>query len=162
AAVDDTLHGTGRRAIGAADFLRRADPARYAPAAGAAYPAGRYGDSLKQIAQLIKADVGLELAFTEIPGWDHHAGEGGTRGPLGDRLRELGAALAAFHRDLGGRMSDVVVVTLTEFGRTARENGNRGTDHGHASVSLVMGGPVRGGRVAGRWPGLGEGELYEG
>jgi len=161
-AVRDVLHGTGEEAFEAIDVLRRTDPARYTPAGGAEYPRGRYGDSLRQIAQLIKADVGLELAFTEIGGWDHHAAEGGVQGQLAQRLHELGTALAAFHQDLGDRMGDVVVVTMTEFGRTARENGNRGTDHGHASVSLVMGGDVRGGRVHGRWPGLGSHQLYEG
>jgi uncharacterized protein (DUF1501 family) len=161
-AVRDALHGTGRETFEAIDYLRRRDPARYQPEAGATYPPGRYGDSLKQIAQLIKADVGLELAFTEIPGWDHHAGEGGVSGQLANRLRDLAGALFAFHQDLGDRMADVVAVTMTEFGRTVRENGNRGTDHGHASVSLVMGGPVRGGRVCGRWPGLAAGDLYEG
>ena len=125
------------------------------------YPRGRYGDSLKQVAQLIKADVGVEVAFTEIGGWDHHAAEGGVQGQLAQRLRELGLSLAAFEKDLGDRMQDVVAVTLTEFGRTVHENGNRGTDHGHASVSLVMGGGVRGGKVQGRWPGLEERSLYE-
>jgi uncharacterized protein (DUF1501 family) len=146
----------------AIEFLKKADPLRYRPAAGAVYPRGRYGESLRQIAQLLKADVGVEVAFTEIGGWDHHAAEGGVTGQLANRLREFGGALAAFHRDLGDHMRDVVVVTLTEFGRTVRENGNRGTDHGHASVSFVMGGGVRGGRVHGRWPGLGDGDLYEG
>ena len=158
----DVLHGTGRETFEAIEFLKRARPERYSPAGGAVYPRGRYGDSLKQIAQLLKADVGLEVAFTEIGGWDHHAAEGGVQGQLAARLREFGAGLAAFHRDLGDRMRDVVAVTLTEFGRTVRENGNRGTDHGHASVSFVMGGGVRGGRAHGRWPGLGDGDLYEG
>jgi uncharacterized protein (DUF1501 family) len=157
----DVLHGAGQEAFAAIDFLRKADPARYQPAAGVQYR-GRYGDALKQVAQLIKADVGVELAFTEIGGWDHHAAEGGVQGQLAARLREFGAALAAFHTDLGDRMQDVVLVTLTEFGRTVRENGNRGTDHGHAGVSFVMGGGVRGGRVHGRWPGLDSGQLYEG
>ena len=161
-AVHDTLHGTGRETFAAIDFLKKADPARYTPAAGADYPRGAWGDSLKQIAQLVKADVGVELAFSEIGGWDHHAAEGGVSGQLAARLRELGATLAAFHRDLGERMQDVVLVTMTEFGRTVRENGNRGTDHGHASVSFVMGGAVAGGRVHGRWPGLSAGALYEG
>ena len=160
-AVRDVVHGTGRETFEAIEFLRKADPARYQPAAGASYR-GRYGEALKQVAQLIKADVGLERAFTEIGGWDHHAAEGGVQGQLAARLRELAGALAAFHADLGDRMRDVVVVTLTEFGRTARENGNRGTDHGHASISFVMGGDVRGGTVHGRWPGLSEGALYEG
>jgi uncharacterized protein (DUF1501 family) len=160
-AVRDVVHGTGQETFEAIGFLKKADPARYRPAGGAQYR-GRYGEGLKQVAQLIKADVGVELAFTEIGGWDHHAAEGGVQGQLAARLRELGGALAAFHRDLGDRMQDVVVVTLTEFGRTARENGNRGTDHGHASVSFVMGGAVRGGKVHGRWPGLSSGSLYEG
>jgi uncharacterized protein (DUF1501 family) len=160
-AVKDVLHGTGQETFEAVQFLKKSDPARYAPAAGAEYPRGRYGDSLKQVAQLIKADVGVEVAFTEIGGWDHHAAEGGVQGQLAQRLRELGLSLAAFEKDLGERMRDVVVVTLTEFGRTVHENGNRGTDHGHASVSLVMGGGVRGGKVQGRWPGLEERSLYE-
>jgi len=161
-AVHDTLHGTGQETFEAIAFLKKTDPGRYAPAPGAVYPRGRYGDSLKQVAQLIKADVGLEMAFTEAGGWDHHAAEGGVQGQLAQRLRELGQALAAFRLDMGDRMEDVVLVTLTEFGRTARENGNRGTDHGHASVSFVMGGAVRGGRVHGRWPGLAPDRLYEG
>ncbi|HET9314786.1 MAG TPA: DUF1501 domain-containing protein [Vicinamibacteria bacterium] len=157
-----SLGTAGQETFEAVQFLRRADPARYRPADGAVYPRGRYGESLQQIAQLIKADVGVEAAFTEIGGWDHHAGEGGVQGQLAQRLREFGQALAAFRTDLGDRMQDVVVVTLTEFGRTARENGNRGTDHGHASVAFVMGGSTVGGRVHGRWPGLETGQLYEG
>jgi uncharacterized protein (DUF1501 family) len=161
-AVRDVLHGTGREAFSAVDFLKKADPSRYTPAAGATYPRGSYGESLKQIAQLVKADVGVEVAFTDIGGWDHHAAEGGVQGQIAQRLREFGAALAAFDRDLGDRMEDVVVVTLTEFGRTVRENGNRGTDHGHASVAFVLGGAVRGGTVHGPWPGLSGSGLYEG
>ena len=161
-AVRDVLHGTGQETFEAIEFLKKTDPGRYVPAAGASYPRGPYGESLKQIAQLVKADVGVELAFTEVGGWDHHAAEGGVQGQLAARLRELGHSLAAFQRDLGQRMQDVVLVTLTEFGRTVRENGNRGTDHGHASVSFVIGGGVRGGRVHGRWPGLTPDRLYEG
>jgi uncharacterized protein (DUF1501 family) len=161
-AVRDVLHGTGRETFEALDVLKKADPAKYRPAPGVAYPRGRYGDSLRQVAQLLKADVGVEVAFTEVGGWDHHAGEGGVQGQLAGRLREFGEALAAFHRDMGDRMRDVVVVSLTEFGRTVRENGNRGTDHGHASVSFVLGGEVRGGRVYGKWPGLEGNDLYEG
>ncbi len=160
--VRDVLHGNGQETFEATRFLKKTDPSKYTPARGALYPRGRHGDSLKQIAQLVKADVGLEVAFTEVGGWDHHAAEGGVTGQLAARLRELGQALRAFHQDLGERMSDVVVLTLTEFGRTAAENGNRGTDHGHASLSLVMGGAVRGGRVAGRWPGLLPHQLHDG
>jgi uncharacterized protein (DUF1501 family) len=157
-----TLRAAGHETFEAVEFLKRADPARYRPAAGADYPRGKYGESLQQIAQLIKADVGVEAAFTEIGGWDHHAAEGGVQGQLALRLREFGQALAAFRADLGDRMQDVVVVTLTEFGRTARENGNRGTDHGHASVAFVLGGDPSGGRVHGRWPGLEASQLHEG
>jgi uncharacterized protein (DUF1501 family) len=126
------------------------------------YPAGRFGAGLAQIARLIKADVGLEVAFAEISGWDTHANEGGVTGQLANRLRELAAGLAVFYRDLGDRIDDVMILTLSEFGRTARENGNRGTDHGHANVMFAMGGRVRGGKVYGRWPGLAPEALYEG
>ncbi len=161
-AVHDVLHGTGQETFEAVQFLKKSDPSRYQPAAGVVYPRGPWGESLKQIAQLLKADVGVELAFTEIGGWDHHVGEGGALGQLANRLRDFGGALAAFQMDLGDRRDDVVLVTLTEFGRTVRENGDRGTDHGHASVSFVTGGAVRGGTVHGRWPGLSPDRLYEG
>ena len=161
-AARDVLHGTGQETFEAIQFLKKSDPASYQPAAGAEYPRGRYGDSLKQVAQLLKADVGVEVAFTDVGGWDHHAAEGGVQGQLAARLREFGQALAAFRLDLGDRMQDVVLVTMTEFGRTVRENGNRGTDHGHASFAFVLGGDVRGGRLHGRWPGLAPERLYDG
>jgi uncharacterized protein (DUF1501 family) len=107
----------------------------------------------------VKADVGLEGAFADIGGWDTHVNE---PNPLANLLTEWGGALAAFHQDLGDRMEDVVVVTMSEFGRTARENGNRGTDHGHANAMFVFGGGVKGGKVYGRWPGLSVEQLYEG
>ena len=132
------------------------------PASSETYPNGRFGVSLAQIARLIKADVGLEIAFTEIEGWDTHVNQGGASGQMANRLKELAEGLAAFYRDLGDRMSDVVLITMSEFGRTARENGNRGTDHGHANVIFALGGPVRGGKVYGRWPGLAPEVLYEG
>jgi uncharacterized protein (DUF1501 family) len=132
------------------------------PENATSYPNGRFGQSMKQIARLIKSDVGLEIAFAEIEGWDTHVNEGGAKGQLANRLKELGEGLSAFYHDLGDRMEDVVVVTMSEFGRTARENGNRGTDHGHGNVMFVLGGNVRGGRVLGRWPGLAPEVLYEG
>jgi len=132
------------------------------PQSAAAYPAGKFGAGLKQIARLVKADVGLEIAFNEIQGWDTHVAEGGATGQLANRLKELGEGLAAFYQDLGDRMEDVVLLTMSEFGRTARENGNRGTDHGHANVMFVLGPCVRGGKVYGRWPGLAPEVLYEG
>ena len=132
------------------------------PPSAASYPAGRFAVGLRQIARLIKANVGLEIAFSEIDGWDTHVAEGGATGQLANRLKELGEGLAAFYQDLGDRMDDVVLVTMSEFGRTARENGNRGTDHGHANVMFVLGARVRGGKVYGRWPGLAHEVLYEG
>ena len=132
------------------------------PLTSESYPAGRFGAGLAQIARLIKANVGLEVAFTEIGGWDTHANEGGATGQLANRLRDLAGGLAAFSRDIGDRMEDVIVLTMSEFGRTARENGNRGTDHGHGNVMFAMGGRVRGGKVYGRWPGLESEALYEG
>ena len=123
------------------------------------------GSGLLQIARIIKADVGLEVAFTDVGGWDTHVNEVGAKasvGQLPNLLREFGDALAAFSQDMGDRMADITVVTMSEFGRTVKENGNRGTDHGHANVMLVLGGSVKGGRVYGQWPGLQREQLYEG
>jgi len=132
------------------------------PASSERYPNGRLGTGLGQIARLIKAGVGLEIAFTEIEGWDTHVNQGGATGQMASRLKELADGLAAFYRDLGDRMDDVVLLTMSEFGRTARENGNRGTDHGHGNVMFALGGAVRGGKVYGRWPGITPELLYEG
>jgi uncharacterized protein (DUF1501 family) len=160
--VDSVLHGTGQETFEAVKMLRAADPSKYKPAPGADYPNGHFGDSLRQLAQLIKANLGVQVAFADIGGWDHHVNEGNTQGQLANVLHEFSQSLAAFWIDLGDLAEDTVVVTMSEFGRTARENGNRGTDHGHANVMFVMGGPVKGGRVYGRWPGLDQSQLYEG
>jgi uncharacterized protein (DUF1501 family) len=160
--VDSVLHGTGQETFEAVKMLRSADPSKYVPRSGANYPRGRFGDSLKQLAQLIKANLGVQVAFADIGGWDHHVNEGNTQGQLANVLREFSDSLGAFWIDLGDLAEDTVVVTMSEFGRTARENGNRGTDHGHANVMFVMGGPVRGGKVYGHWPGLDPSQLYEG
>jgi uncharacterized protein (DUF1501 family) len=160
--VDAVLHGTGAEAFEAVKMLKSADPQRYTPAAGADYPRGRFGNSLRQLAQLIKADVGVQIAFADISGWDHHVNEGSTQGQLANVLRDFSQSLAAFWTDLGDLGEDTVVVTMSEFGRTARENGNRGTDHGHANVMFALGGPVRGGKVYGQWPGLEPEQLNEG
>src|SRR2546427_7461523 len=132
------------------------------PAHGADYPPGKLGKALLEIAQLIKADVGLQVAFADETGWDTHVNQGATEGQLAGRLGELGQGLAAFSRDLGERMRDVVVVTVSEFGRAVRENGSSGTDHGHATAMLVLGGAVNGGRVLGKWPGLDPAQRFEG
>jgi uncharacterized protein (DUF1501 family) len=160
--VDSILHGTGQETFEAVKMLKSADPSKYQPASGANYPRGRFGDSLKQLAQLVKANLGVQVAFADIGGWDHHVNEGNTQGQLANVLREFGQSLSAFWTDLGDLAEDTVVLTMSEFGRTARENGNRGTDHGHANVMFVMGGPVKGAKVYGRWPGLDQSQLYEG
>jgi uncharacterized protein (DUF1501 family) len=160
--VDTVLHGTGKETFEAVKMLKSADPARYTPAPGANYPRGRLGDSLRQLAQLIKANLGVQVAFADISGWDNHVNEGGTQGQLANVLREFSQSISAFWTDLGALGEDTVIVTMSEFGRTARENGNRGTDHGHANVMFVLGGPVRGGKVYGRWPGLEPHQLNEG
>jgi len=138
------------------------NPAQYKPDNGAQYPRNPFGTSLLQIAQLIKADVGLEIAFTDLDGWDTHVNEGNSRGQLGNLLQQFSAGIAALYQDLGQRMDDVTILTMSEFGRTARENGNRGTDHGHANAMFVIGNGVRGGKVYGSWPGLKSDQLYEG
>jgi uncharacterized protein (DUF1501 family) len=161
-AVGDVLHGTGKESFEAMKLLKSITSRPYAPANGAQYPRGRFGDALQQIAQLIKADVGVEIAFAESGGWDTHVGQGGAQGQLAQRLREFGQGLAALYRDLGDHMDDTVILTMSEFGRTARQNGNGGTDHGHATCFLALGGSVRGGRVLGQWPGLAVEQLYEG
>src|SRR5580692_2916092 len=159
---DTLLHGTGEETFDAVKMLKTADPGKYTPAAGVNYPKGRFGDSLRQLAQLIKANLGVQVAFADIGGWDHHVNEGATEGQLANVLGDFSQSLAAFWTDLGDLGEDTVVVTMSEFGRTARENGNRGTDHGHANVMFVLGGPVKGGKVYGRWPGLDQSQLYEG
>ena len=156
------LASSSREGFDAIQMLKRADPTQYRPASDIQYPPGRLGRTLLQIAQLIKANVGLEIAFADCTGWDTHVNQGSSEGQLSARLRELGLALSAFTRDLDDRMRNVVVLTMSEFGRTIRENGNSGTDHGHATAMLVAGGPVNGGRVLGRWPGLEMEQRFEG
>jgi len=159
---DSVLHGTGAETFDAVKMLKAADPGKYTPARGAFYPRGRFGDSLRQLAQLIKANLGVQVAFADIGGWDHHVNEGAIEGQLANVLTDFSQSISAFWTDLGDLAEDTVVVTMSEFGRTARENGNRGTDHGHANVMFVLGGPVKGGKVYGRWPGLDQSQLYEG
>jgi uncharacterized protein (DUF1501 family) len=158
----DLVHASGSEMFEAVKMLRAANPQRYEPAHGAAYPRSPFGQRLREIAQLIKAGVGLEIAFADVGGWDTHVNQGGATGQLANRLRDFGEGVAAFVTDLGDRMEDVVVLTMSEFGRTARQNGAGGTDHGHAGALFVIGGAVKGGRVHGRWPGLAPEQLHEG
>src|SRR5512133_1982215 len=158
----DLVHGAGSEMFDAVKMLRAADPRRYAPEHGAEYPRSQFGQRLLQIAQLIKADVGVEVAVADVGGWDTHVNQGGATGQLANRLDDFARSIAALVTDLGDRMADVVVMTMSEFGRMAHENGSGGTDHGHAGAMFVIGGPVKGGRVHGRWPGLEREQLYEG
>jgi uncharacterized protein (DUF1501 family) len=158
----DLVHATGTETFDAVKMLRSANPQKYLPQNGAEYPRSQFGLRLLQIAQLIKANVGLEIAFADVGGWDTHVNQGSSTGQLALRLDDFSRSIAALVTDLGDRMDDVVIMTMSEFGRMARENGNRGTDHGHAGALFVIGGHVKGGRVHGKWPGLEQEQLYEG
>ncbi len=162
--ADQVLNGTARETFDAVKTMQELQKTAYTPANGARYPNGRLGQSLEQIARIIKADVGLEVAFTDVGGWDTHVNETGAQphiGQLANLLRDFGDALGAFSQDMGDRMADITLVTMSEFGRTVKENGDRGTDHGHANAMFVLGGEVRGSKVYGDWPGLEREQLYQ-
>jgi uncharacterized protein (DUF1501 family) len=162
--LDQVLNGAGRETFEAVKLVQAIQRQPYSPANGAQYPNNKLGQSLMQIARLIKAGVGLEVAFADMGGWDTHVNQAQAQpsnGQLANLLTQFSSALAAFHQDLGDRLEDVCVVTMSEFGRTARENGSRGTDHGHANVMFAFGGPVAGGKIYGDWPGLAPEQLYE-
>lgn len=158
----DLIHGAGREMFDAVKLLRAANPQRYQVENGAEYPRSQFAQRLREIAQLIKADVGMEIAFADVGGWDTHVNQGGATGQLAQRLSDFSRSVAAFVTDLGDRMDDVIILTMSEFGRMARQNGNGGTDHGHAGAMFVIGGGVKGGKVHGRWPGLEREQLFEG
>ncbi len=131
-ASNDVFKGTGKETFEAVNFLKEVNPAQYKP-------------------------------VTDVGGWDTHVNQGNSRGQLALRLTDFGTGIAALYTDLGpARMDDVVILTMSEFGRTAKENGNRGTDHGHANAMFVIGNGVRGGKVYGQWPGLKNDQLNEG
>ncbi len=158
--TDKPLEGAGKDAFAAMKMIKSLAATNNAPAnAGQYQQGGPLGRSLQDIARLIKADAGVEAAFAEIGGWDHHQQE---QQAMPQLLRQFSSALAAFVQDMGDRMEDIVLVTMSEFGRTARENGDNGTDHGHGDLMMVLGGPVRGGKVYGKWPGLEKEQLFEG
>jgi uncharacterized protein (DUF1501 family) len=159
---DSILHATGDETFEAVKMLRAANPAQYKPGPGIEYPNNEFGNNMKQIAQLLKANLGVEAAFTDVNGWDTHQNQGGVTGQLSDRLREFSSAIAAFWLDMGDGAENITLVTMSEFGRTARQNGTGGTDHGHANAMFVLGGQVKGGKVYGRWPGLNNEQLNEG
>ena len=156
------LNSTGREAFDAIRMLKGATRPATGPNTAPTIRARRSGRRCKQIAQLSKADVGLEVAFADVGGWDTHVNQGSAQGQLATRLDDFGRGLAALVTDLGDRMEDTVVLTMSEFGRAVSENGNRGTDHGHGNAMMAIGGGIRGGRVYGKWPGLAAGQRYEG
>lgn len=158
----DIVHGAGNDMFEAVKMLRAANPQRYQPENAAEYPRSQFGQRLRQIAQLVKSNVGLEIAFADIGGWDTHVNQGGVQGQLANRLDDFAQSIAALTTDLGDRMENVVILTMSEFGRMARQNGNGGTDHGHAGSMFVIGGGVHGKKVHGRWPGLAQEQLFEG
>ena len=173
---DETMRRTGRDAFEAMKMIQsmaqdrtpnRGGPVPFAPGppgpvqnARPSYNAGgQLGRNLQELARLIKSDAGVEAAFAEVDGWDHHQNE---NNQLPNLLNQFSNAIAAFCHDLGDRMEDVAIVTMSEFGRTVQENGTGGTDHGHGSLMMVLGGTVRGGKVFGEWPGLEKEQLFEG
>ncbi len=157
--VDQLLSGAGKETRESVDALQKilADGPQKAEDAG--YPKSKESQSFFQLARIIKAKAGLRVGFVDIGGWDDHVQE---ENRLQRGLTDLGGAIAAFYKDLGDQAGDVLLVSMTEFGRTLQENGNRGTDHGHASVMMLFGGGVKGGKVYGRWPGLEPENLFEG
>ncbi len=162
ASGDRIFHSTGEETFDAVKMLRAANPAQYQPAAGIEYPKSEFGNNMRQIAQLLKSNLGVEAAFTDVGGWDTHQNQGSVNGQLSDRLRDFSSSIAAFWRDMGDEAGNITLVTMSEFGRTAHENGTGGTDHGHANAMFVLGADVKGGKVYGRWPGLANEQLNEG
>ena len=160
--TDSVLHSAGDSTFEAIKMLRATDPAHYAPSLDANYPDSPFAKNMKQIAQFLKANLGLEAAFTDLGGWDTHQNQGSVDGQLANRLRDFSDSIAAFWRDMGNESENITLVTMSEFGRTAHQNGTGGTDHGHANVMFILGGNVKGGKVYGKWPGLADHQLNEG
>jgi uncharacterized protein (DUF1501 family) len=154
------LVGSGQQTLAALSIIEQLNPAQYRPSDGARYPSSPYGNTLMQIAQLVKADVGLQVACADIGDWDTHVNQGGAEGEMAANLKEFGDGLRALYTDLSATLGSVTIVTLSEFGRRAAENGGGGTDHGHGNAMFVLGGHVLGGKVYGEWPGLHAEQLY--
>mgnify|MGYP001581908157 CR=1 FL=1 len=162
AAQDKSLNGTAGEAFDAMRTLAKKTAEPYRPANGAAYPRSPFGQALQEIARLAKSDVGLEIAFAESTQWDHHVNQGAATGQMANRLDDFSRGIAALAQDLGERMADTIILTMSEFGRAVAENGSRGTDHGHGNAMFVIGGGVKGGAVYGQWPGLKADQRFEG
>jgi uncharacterized protein (DUF1501 family) len=155
----DPLSALGRETLSILEAIQALDPLGYQPVTDFSYPETEFGLGLRQVAMLVKAEVGLEVAAIDLGGWDTHFAQGGADGAMAGLLAELAAGLAAFHADLFDYAGRLTVVAMSEFGRRVQENGSLGTDHGHGSLMLLLGGNVAGGVVHGRWPGLAAGQL---
>ena len=150
-ATSSLYKDTGKETFEAIKMLEKVDTANYKPANGAVYPQSTLGNAMKQLAQLIKAEVGLEIGFAESGGWDTHFNQGTDNGPFARNAQDLSNSIAAFWSDLGSAWQDeVTVMTMTEFGRTVKQNGSGGTDHGRASCNFILGNDVLGGKVYGQ------------
>lgn len=143
------LKETGKESFDAVKMMQKTDTRNYQPANNAVYPTSPLGNSLKQIAQLVKMDVGLEVAFAESGGWDTHFNQGAQTGIFARNVADLSNSITAFWTDLGSYQDDLTVMTMTEFGRTVKQNGTGGTDHGRASCNFILGNDVQGGMVHG-------------
>ena len=154
--ADDVL---GQDTLSIMDTLETLDPLTYSASRNAKYPDSEFGLALKQTAMLIKAEVGLEVSAIDVGGWDTHFAQGSTTGLMPNLMKDLADGIAAFHADMQEHMQNLTVVTMSEFGRRASENGSLGTDHGHGSMMMVLGGNVDGGKVHGEWPGLEDGQM---
>jgi uncharacterized protein (DUF1501 family) len=152
---DDVL---GQDTLSIMDTLQQLDPDKYR-SSSTDYPESEFGLALKQTAMLIKAGVGLEVSAIDVGGWDTHFAQGSVTGLMPNLMKDLADGIAAFHADMQVHMKNLTVVTMSEFGRRASENGSLGTDHGHGSMMMVMGGSVNGGKIHGEWPGLEDGQL---
>jgi uncharacterized protein (DUF1501 family) len=158
---DSFIDVEGTQTLDAITMLAKVTATAYTPANGAKYPETAYGKALMAVAQLIKSDLGVEIACVDLGGWDTHAGEGGTDGgELPRLLAEFSQGIHAFYVDMGDKMSKITMVSMSEFGRRLQENNSHGTDHGHGNVMFVLGGGIQGGKVYGEWPGLEKNQLY--
>lgn len=155
---DTWLYEAGTQTLDAIDIIESANPGEYTPANGAVYPGGSFGDNLQTIAQMIKMNLGLRVATVDLGGWDTHENQDYR---FTSNLDDLSGGLKALYQDLGSYTNRLTVVVMSEFGRRVRENANYGTDHGHGSVMLVLGGHVNGGQIYGSWPGLDINQLYD-
>ena len=149
----------GQDTLSIMDTLQTLDPLTYISSRSAKYPDSEFGLALKQTAMLIKAEVGLEVSAIDVGGWDTHFAQGASEGQMASLMQDLADGLAAFHADMFDHMNSLTTVTMSEFGRRASENGSLGTDHGHGSLMMVLGGNVAGGKIHGEWPGMRAGQL---